>query len=85
VDWDNLEGGRRLDLDGGRAWVLESGDAAGKVVVVQLDGLAVALVGDEGDGAVVRAAESLPGPRPLSMLQRLRRSAGGAIRTLSLG
>lgn len=76
VEWDALPGGRRLDHDGLSLWQQEG---AGRVVVLEHDGLAATVVGDEGGEAVLEAARSLPGPRSLSLLQRVQRASSDAL------
>jgi len=85
VDFDTLpSGGRRVDVGGQQGWRLESPEVAGRVVVLELDGLAVTVTGDEPGDAVLAAARSLPGPRSLSLLQRLRQACDDALEDLSL-
>lgn len=77
-------GGRRLDVAGSQGWQWESPEVAGRVVVVDHDGMAVTFVGDEPGDAVLEAARSMPDPPPLSLLQRLRRVAGSVLETLNV-
>lgn len=85
VDFDALPaGGRRLGVGGEDGWRLESSGVDGRIVVFELEGLAVTVTGDEPGDAVLEAAGSLPGPRPLSILQRLRQACGDVLEGLSL-
>lgn len=85
VDFEALPaGGSRIDIGGAHGWRLDSPDVAGRIVVLELDGLAVTVAGDEGGDAVLEAARSLPGPRSLSMLQRLRQACDDTLEGLSL-
>lgn len=65
-------GGSRLDVGGAEGWRWETPDVGGRVVVYERDGLVVTVVGDERGDAVLRAARSLPPPRPRSAGQRVR-------------
>ena len=76
-------GGRRVAVAGVDGWRWETEEAAGRVVVFERDGLVVTVVGDEPGDAVLEAARSLPGPRPLSLLQRLTGAGASALEALS--
>ena len=65
------------------AWRWESDGVAGRVVVLERDGVVVTAVGDEPGDAVLSAARSVPEARPLSLVQRLRRAAAQVLRELS--
>jgi hypothetical protein len=84
VDFDDLpDGGGSVDVAGSRGWRQDSAPAEGRVVVFELDGLAVLVAGDEPGDAVLEAARSLPGPRSLSLVQRLRRRCADVLDGLS--
>lgn len=76
-------GGRRLDIAGTEGWRWETDEVDGRVVVFERQGMVVTVVGDEPGDAVLEAARSLPGPRPLSPLQRLNEAAAGVLEALS--
>jgi hypothetical protein len=85
VDFDALpEPGDELDIDGDPAWRWTGPRAAGRVLVLERDGLVLTLVGDESAGAVLRAARALPGHTgDLPFGQRFRRACGDALDALS--
>lgn len=64
-------------------WRWESDGVAGRVVVLERDGVVVTAVGDEPGDAVLSAARSVPEARPLSLVQRVRRAAAQVLRELS--
>jgi anti-sigma factor RsiW len=65
------------------AWRLDADGMDGRLVVLEREGMVVTAVGDEPGDAVLAAASSLPEPRPLSVGQRLRRTATQVLRALS--
>lgn len=64
-------------------WRWESDGVAGRVVILERDGVVVTAVGDEPGDAVLLAARSVPEARPLSLVQRLRRAAAQVLQELS--
>ena len=84
VQWDRLPSdGERHDQDGVSLWQGEEPVAGGWVVVLQHDGLTATVVGDEGADEVLEAARSLPAPRSLSLLQRVRDACADSLDALS--
>lgn len=84
LDFSSLPaGGRRLDVAGADGWRWETDDVDGRVVVFEREGMVVTVVGDEPGDAVLVAARSIPGPRPLSPFQHLNDAAAGALDALS--
>lgn len=84
IDFSELPaGGRRLDVGGAEGWQWQTAEVDGRVVVFERDGLVVTVVGDESGEAVLQAARSIPGPRPLSVFQRLRQAGGDLLDVLS--
>jgi anti-sigma factor RsiW len=65
------------------AWRWDADGVDGRLVVLEREGMVVTAVGDEPGDAVLAAASSLPEPRPLSVGQRLRRTATQVLRALS--
>ncbi|MGI8758692.1 MAG: anti-sigma factor family protein [Acidimicrobiales bacterium] len=76
-------GGRRIDVAGADGWRWETEGVDGRVVVFEREGMVLTVVGDEPGKVVADVARSLPGPRPLSPLQRLNEVAVGALEALS--
>lgn len=74
---------RPIDVGGGAGWRWESDELDGRVVVFQREGLVITVIGDEPGEAVTEAAGSVPGPRPLSMAERLGHAGARVLEVLS--
>lgn len=84
LDFSDLPGGgRRVDVAGAGGWQWQTPEVDGRVVVFERDGMVVTVVGDESGAAVLEAARSIPGPRPLSVLQRLRQAGAEILEAVS--
>jgi hypothetical protein len=85
VDFDRLPlPGQRLRIAGDEAWRWTGPRAAGRVLVLERDGVVITIVGDESQDAVLSAAEALPdGARAVTLEKRLRRACGDALDALS--
>jgi anti-sigma factor RsiW len=81
VEWSSLPSdGERHDDGDVSLWEGDVGE--GHVVVLEHDGLAATIVGDD-DSDVLDAARSLPGPRSLSLLQQAQRTCSETLDSLS--
>lgn len=74
--------GSPVQVDGATAWRWDDPRAAGRVVVMERDGLVVTVVGDESADAVLEVVRALPGPAGPSVGARLRAACAGALRLL---
>lgn len=84
VDFDELPpGGRRIQVAGADAWQWDAPGIDGRVVVVQHDGMGVVLVGDGSGDDVLEAADALPGPPGMPVVERLRRGCARVLEGLS--
>ena len=74
--------GSSVRVDGAIAWRWDDPRAAGRVVVMERDGLVVTVVGDESADAVLEVVRALPGPAGPGFGARLRAACATALRLL---